>query len=87
MEWKKRIYVAWLGVSILTVLALFSTDVAAVPEVVQYQGYLTDSGGSPFLAKIEVVDVPNLQADVDGDGRISLVEAVYVLGKLAEEGN
>jgi hypothetical protein len=40
-----------------------------------------------LMAKIEVVDVPNLQADVDGDGRISLVEAVYVLGKLAEEGN
>lgn len=34
MEWKKRNYVAWLGVFILTVLALFSTDVAAVPEVV-----------------------------------------------------
>jgi hypothetical protein len=40
-----------------------------------------------LMAKIEVVDVANLQADVDGDGRISLIEAVYALGKLAEEEN
>jgi hypothetical protein len=62
MEWKKRIYVAWLGVSILTVLALFSTDVAAVPEFVQYQGYLTDSGGSPFLAKTQSSVAPQAAA-------------------------
>jgi hypothetical protein len=40
-----------------------------------------------LMAKIEVVDVLNLQADVDGDGRIGLGEAVYALGKLAEEEN
>lgn len=45
---EKADLVTWLWVSILTVLALFSTDVAAVPEVVQYQGDLTDSGGRPF---------------------------------------
>jgi hypothetical protein len=62
MEWKKRIYVAWLGVFVLTVMAPFSTDVAAVPEVVQYQGYLSYSGGRPFWAKIQSSVAPQAAA-------------------------
>jgi hypothetical protein len=40
MEWKKRIYVAWLGIFVLTVLALFLPMLQQSPKLSSIRGIL-----------------------------------------------
>ena len=45
MKSKKKIRSIWLGICVPVFLAIFPVTALAVPEVINYQGYLTDADG------------------------------------------
>ena len=52
MKSKKKIRFMWLGIYVLVLLAIFPVVALAVPEMINYQGYLTDAGGNPMNGEV-----------------------------------
>jgi len=50
---KGKKFIGFLVIFLMTFL-LFSISSAAVPQTINYQGYLTDSGGTPIDATVQI---------------------------------
>lgn len=50
----------WQGLLLITLLGIFTLPAqAAIPDNIDYQGYLTDSGGSPINGTVSVTNKPS----------------------------
>jgi hypothetical protein len=54
MKSNKKNRVVWLGICVLVLLAIFPVSVLAVPEGINYQGYLTDARGQPLNRDVAI---------------------------------
>ncbi len=48
----EKIRVVGMGIVLLVLVSLFPLKAAAVPELINYQGYLTDAGGNPLNGNV-----------------------------------
>ena len=54
MKSKKKIRFIGLGICVLVLLAIFPVSALAVPELINYQGYLTDAEGNPLNGDVAI---------------------------------
>ena len=54
MKSNKKIRIIWLRIGLLSLLVMFPASALAVPEVINYQGYLTDAGGNPLNGDVAI---------------------------------
>ena len=54
MKSNKKIRMIWLEICVLVLLVMLPVSASAVPELINYQGYLTDAGGNPVNGDVAI---------------------------------
>jgi hypothetical protein len=88
MKSTKKIRSIWLGICVLVLLAIFPVSALAVPELINYQGYLTDAEGNPLNGDVAITfriwdaDVNGTELWSEAHAAVTVTEGVFnvVLG-------